>query len=82
MAGYDIEFLGERLEPRHQSGYVKRTDVSTTDDPYKVVAKRDIVFQEKKQLLQKQALRYRKLIIISLLAVFAYAFIYFNLSSS
>ena len=48
MAGYDIEFLGERLEPRHQSGYVKRTDVSTTDDPYKVVAKRDIVFQGKK----------------------------------
>ena len=48
MAGYDIEFLGERLEPRHKSGYVKRTDVSTTDDPYKVVAKRDIVFQGEK----------------------------------
>ena len=48
MAGYDIEFLGERLEPRHKSGYVKRSDVDPTDDPYKVVAKREIIFKDKK----------------------------------
>ena len=47
MAGYDIEFLGERLEPRHKSGFVKRYEVSATDDPYKVVAKRDIIFKDK-----------------------------------
>ncbi len=48
MAGYEIEFLGERLEPRHKPGYVKRTDVGPTSDPYKVVAKRDILFNGKK----------------------------------
>lgn len=48
MAGYDIEFLGERLEPRHKSGYVKRSEVDPTDDPYKVVAKREIIFKNKK----------------------------------
>ena len=48
MASYQIEFLGERLEPRHKSGYVKRSDVSPTDDPYKVVAKNDIIFGDKK----------------------------------
>jgi len=48
MAGYDIEFLGERLEPRHKSGFVKRSEVDPTDDPYKVVAKREIIFKNKK----------------------------------
>ena len=48
MADYNIEFLGERLEPRQKAGYVKRNEVSTTDDPYKVVAKNDIVFQNNK----------------------------------
>lgn len=48
MAGYEIEFLGERLEPRHKSGYVKRGDVRPTEDPYKVVAKRDILYNGKK----------------------------------
>jgi cytochrome c-type biogenesis protein CcmF len=45
MAGYDIEFLGERLEPRHKPGFVKRNDVEPTDDPYKVIARRDILFK-------------------------------------
>ena len=48
MAGYEIEFLGERLEPRHKAGFVKRTEVNTTDDPYKVVANKDIIFKDKK----------------------------------
>ncbi len=48
MADYNIEFLGERLEPRHKAGYVKRNEVYTTDDPYKVVAKNNIVFENKK----------------------------------
>lgn len=43
MGGYDIEFLGERLEPRHKSGFVKRYDVEPTGDPFKVVARRNIV---------------------------------------
>ncbi|MDZ4716509.1 MAG: cytochrome c biogenesis protein CcsA [Cytophagales bacterium] len=48
MGGYDIEFLGERLEARHKSGYIKRNDVDRTDDPFQVVAKRDILFDGKK----------------------------------
>lgn len=47
MGGYDIEFLGERLEPREKAGYVKRGDVETTADPFKVIAKRNIVFEGK-----------------------------------
>lgn len=48
MAEYEIEYLGERLEPREKSGYVKKSDVEPTADPFKVVAKKDIVFQGKK----------------------------------
>lgn len=48
MAGYDIEFLGERLEPRRKSGFIRRSDVEPTQDPYKVVAKREIVFKNNK----------------------------------
>jgi cytochrome c-type biogenesis protein CcmF len=48
MAGYRIEYRGERLEPRGKSGYIDPSDVHFTDDPYKVVAKKDIVFEGKK----------------------------------
>jgi cytochrome c-type biogenesis protein CcmF len=48
MADYEIEFLGERIEPRRKSGYIKKSDVELTESPFKVVAKRDIVFQGKK----------------------------------
>jgi cytochrome c-type biogenesis protein CcmF len=48
MGGYDIEFLGERVEPRHKSGYVKKNDIEPTADPYKVVAKKDILFRGNK----------------------------------
>ena len=48
MGGYDIEFLGERMEPRYKSGYVKKGDIEPTADPYKVVAKKEISFQGKK----------------------------------
>lgn len=47
MAGYDIEFLGERYEARNESGFVRKSDVELTTDPYKVVAKRDILFKGK-----------------------------------
>jgi len=42
MWGYDIEYLGERLEPRHHGGYIRKSDVHETDDRDKVVAKFDI----------------------------------------
>jgi cytochrome c-type biogenesis protein CcmF len=48
MAGYELEYLGERWEPRNKSGYVNKTDVIQTFDPYKVVAKSDIVYQGRK----------------------------------
>jgi len=48
MADYEIEYKGERLEPRHKSGYVKKNDVEPTADPYKVVATKDLFFKDKK----------------------------------
>lgn len=42
MWGYDIEYLGERLEPRYHSGYIRKSDITETFDKDKVVAKRDI----------------------------------------
>jgi cytochrome c-type biogenesis protein CcmF len=48
MAGYEIEYLGERVEPRHKSGYVDKADIEITNDPYKVIAKRDIYYKDKK----------------------------------
>jgi cytochrome c-type biogenesis protein CcmF len=45
MAGYKIEFKGERLEPREKTGYVNPNDVDFTDDPYRVVARRDIFYK-------------------------------------
>ncbi|MBS1976034.1 MAG: cytochrome c biogenesis protein CcsA [Bacteroidetes bacterium] len=44
MADYDIEFLGERYEIRSGSGYVKKSDVESTQDPFRVTAKRDIQY--------------------------------------
>jgi cytochrome c-type biogenesis protein CcmF len=53
MAGYDIEYLGERVEPRKISGYVSKNDIDLTMDPYKVVATKDILFDGKKILNAK-----------------------------
>lgn len=41
MWGYDIEYRGERLEPRFHSGFIRKSDVLKTDDPDRVVAKFD-----------------------------------------
>ncbi|MFN8340941.1 MAG: cytochrome c biogenesis protein CcsA [Cyclobacteriaceae bacterium] len=43
MAGYDIEFLGERILSRSGNRYIPKDAITTTSDPYKVVAKTDIV---------------------------------------
>lgn len=48
MAGYDIEYKGERIEPRHKSGYVNKNDIELTLDPFKVIAKKDIIFNGEK----------------------------------
>ncbi len=53
MAGYEIEYLGERVEPRNVNGYVNKNDIDLTFDPFKVVAKKDIEFQGKKILNAK-----------------------------
>ncbi len=42
MWGYDIEYFGERLEPLHHGGYIRKSDVTETGDRDKVVAKYDI----------------------------------------
>jgi len=48
MAGYEIEYLGERVEPRHKRGYIDKSDVEYTDEVGMVIAKRDIEFKGKK----------------------------------
>ncbi len=39
MWGYDIEYLGERLEPRFHGGYLRKSDVTTTANRDVVIAK-------------------------------------------
>lgn len=48
MWGYDIEYLGERLEPRYHSGFIRKSDILETDDRDRVVAKFDLVVNNKK----------------------------------
>jgi cytochrome c-type biogenesis protein CcmF len=48
MAGYEIEYQGECVEPRHKSGYVNKNDIMPTVDPFKVIARRDIIFNGNK----------------------------------
>jgi len=48
MADYNITYLGERPELRHKNGFARRHDVTPTPDPYKVIARRDIIFKNKK----------------------------------
>ena len=47
MANYEIEYLGERLEPSNKGGYVNKGDVELTGDPFTVLARRDIFFKDK-----------------------------------
>ena len=39
MWGYEIEYLGERLEPRFHGGYIRKSDVTPTGDKDVVIAK-------------------------------------------
>lgn len=48
MAGYELEYRGERVEARHKSGYINKNDIEKTFDAYKVVAKKDIIYKGKK----------------------------------
>lgn len=48
MAGYQIEYKGVRLEPRGKSGFVNSNDVDFLDDPFLVVAKKEIVYKGRK----------------------------------
>jgi cytochrome c-type biogenesis protein CcmF len=47
MWGYDIEYLGERLEPRYHSGFLRTRDVVKTPDRDIVIAKNDLTVQGK-----------------------------------
>ncbi|MFN8337319.1 MAG: cytochrome c biogenesis protein CcsA [Cyclobacteriaceae bacterium] len=48
MAGYDIEYAGERVEPRNKKGYVDKNDIETTPDKHMMIAKRDIYMDGEK----------------------------------
>lgn len=53
MADYELEYRGERVEARNKSGYINKNDIELTFDPYKVIAKKDILFKGKKLYLAK-----------------------------
>lgn len=57
MAGYKIEYKGERLEPRGKFGYINPNDVAFTPDPYKVVALKDIDYNNKKLYSANDSIR-------------------------
>ena len=42
MWGFDIEYLGERLEPRYHTGFIRKSDIHQTGDKNLVIAKRDM----------------------------------------
>ena len=42
MWGYEIEYLGERIQPRYHSGFIRTSDVFKSGDKNLVIAKRDI----------------------------------------
>ncbi len=48
MAGYEIEYMGTRVEPRRKRGYIDRNDILLTPTPGRVVARRDIYYDGKK----------------------------------
>ncbi len=50
MAGYEIEYLGERVKPNGIRGYVSKNDIDLTFDPYQVIATKDIYYNNKKIL--------------------------------
>ncbi len=56
MAGYDIEYLGERVQAQNKSGFIKKSDIELTNDPFKVVAKKDVLFKEKKLFSSKDTI--------------------------
>ncbi|MCS6974590.1 MAG: cytochrome c biogenesis protein CcsA [Cyclobacteriaceae bacterium] len=48
MFGYEIEYKGERIEPRHKKGYISKRDIEFTSNPYKVIARKDIYYKGRK----------------------------------
>jgi cytochrome c-type biogenesis protein CcmF len=42
MWGFDIEYLGERLEPRYHTGFIRKSDVHQTENKNLVIAKREM----------------------------------------
>lgn len=57
MFGYEIEYKGERLEPRHKRGYISKHDVEFTADPDVVVARKDIYFEGRKLFSRGESFR-------------------------
>ncbi len=47
MADYSIEYRGECVRPRHSPGFVKKKDITSTNDPFRVVANKEILFKGK-----------------------------------
>ena len=42
MAGYDIEFRGDRILSNDKGIYLRKSEILLSEDPYKVIAKNDI----------------------------------------
>jgi len=47
MAGYEIEFRGERVLSNESGVYLRKSEIELTDDPYKLVALENIIRNEK-----------------------------------
>jgi cytochrome c-type biogenesis protein CcmF len=48
MGDYELEFLGERYDPSDLDIFIKKHELDFTEDPYKMVAKTDIIVNDKK----------------------------------
>jgi cytochrome c-type biogenesis protein CcmF len=49
MAGYDIEFRGERVLENDKGIYLKKSEVELTDNPYKLIAATDVIRKDEKK---------------------------------
>ncbi len=47
MAEYQLQYKGEFVEPRFKKGFVNKNDILKTRDPYTVIAKKDVVFEDR-----------------------------------
>jgi cytochrome c-type biogenesis protein CcmF len=48
MGNYELEFLGERYDASEEDIFIKKHELDFTEDPYRMVAKAEIIINDKK----------------------------------